>query len=115
MTTPPAEAKVMQNDREAGHVLPMCAYLRELGTLIGKRDEGVAQAAFRAGWNTRASTPSASAGELVNALPDEIDLFRAIRAAGRKNIDKARAVRALLDPIEAAIRSLTEARAGEKG
>lgn len=30
------------------------------------------------------------------ALPDEIDLFRIIRAAGRSNISKARAVAAVL-------------------
>jgi hypothetical protein len=30
--------------------------------------------------------------ERLNALPDEIDLFRIIRRAGRKDADKARAV-----------------------
>ncbi|TCM21490.1 hypothetical protein EDF56_101154 [Novosphingobium sp. PhB165] len=34
--------------------------------------------------------------EVLRALPDEIDLFRIIRAAGRKDADKARAVLAAL-------------------
>ena len=39
--------------------------------------------------------------QALESLPDEIDLFRLLRRAGRKDIDKARAV-------DAAIRALKE-------
>jgi hypothetical protein len=42
--------------------------------------------------------------QVAFALPDEIDLFRAIRGVGRKNSDKAAAVYALIPPV---IRALT--------
>lgn len=48
------------------------------------------------------------AKEIANAIPDDIDLYRIIRAAGQKDWEKAKAVRAVLEPIEAAVRRILE-------
>jgi predicted thioredoxin/glutaredoxin len=50
--------------------------------------------------------------ELLAALPDEIDLFRIIRDAGRKDIDKARAVEAIMQDIATSIRAILNGEAG---
>lgn len=50
---------------------------------------------------------------VADVLPDDLDLFRAIRGAGRKDRDKARAVLAILPNMSATIELLTK-HAGEK-
>jgi len=55
------------------------------------------QVAFEAGFEAGAQQAREQA---LEALPDEIDLFRLMRGAGRKTIDKARAVDRVLRALK---------------
>jgi hypothetical protein len=81
---------VTQEDREAAHswlrVSPLALQLSM------SRPHGIYEAFAK----HRIAARQAAMEEVRADLPDEIDLFRAIRDAGRKNSDKARAAYALI-------------------
>jgi hypothetical protein len=116
MTTPPAEAKVMQSDREAaaelfahmGGTTTGCAMMRD-----GEADLAPAVQAFAR--HRIASTPSASAGEAAAWLRLRSAGFREAARRQEKRVGpRARAFDIAATEIEEHF-ALTEARAGDKG
>ena len=95
--------EVMQEDREAAaRIIGLSGeYLEAERAILGLLDRNHVVQAFARHRTTALAAKEAENAELrakVESLPDYIELFRIIRAAGRSDREKARAVFAAISP-----------------